>query len=426
MNIRSIFLLSALPLLVQAAADSPHEARSFNPHDVGNLMLIFNNIGSTFNIDRSIERGINTEQLPYLVERLDRTNEELQQHFNDQVFKIQTLDPLKHSFTFIQEQVAYLHKLYQALTIMRTAEDRDHLADSLRGALQEIPEKKKKELVKLFAPLLFQQLIDGHNGDDFIAMGELLKECKNNRFAAIILGLRHQDQAKRDLIAKLIFAQKANIEHALFQNIQADIEDPSKFGMQESRLGRIINSIHQAYKGDTSQYPPSWINTVPYLASGILSDTETNIYSAFQAKYYEKEGMTHQQDLQEILQKHTYTTQQDIKHFISQLERYVYQIDYYRPKWNFTWGVTQSSDTLRYSDHLEISQKMLKHLQTLYPGIVSELDEQIMLHNPQDPYDLMIKIQAQGFEAVLSGIRRELKEMQRASIQSEHSEFEVV
>ena len=388
-------------------------------YDVGTIKPISTLIAVAFNVDYSIERGVNNPALATLKGRLNGVNEILRAHHNNPEFEQQTVAPLEGSFTFLQKTVADFNRLHRVFNAVRGARDPASLA-GLSADLRGLSDSKQEAVGTSITPILFAQLAQDPNGDDLIEMGDLFNACKNNRCAAIALGLEQQ----KDLIAKLILATKSETTSGLLQAMQLDIDDPTQFQFHEKRLGRIINAIHEKQKNDSSVYPEKWIQTVQTSAWGILGQEGNKIYEDFQKIFDLNVNNTVPEELADILCNHNYTTHSLAKRFLSRLERYKYQLEYLRPSSNLTIGLSTFTDSARYDDHKKITTKLIDHLHSLYPGIVTALDEARM--DQQDPYDLMVKLQAQGFQAVISGIRNELKGIKRKSVQEENQDFAVL
>ena len=393
-----------------------------DPTDVRSIMNLYTQITGTFNVDHSIEEGINDQELVSLNKRLNETNTALSTyHYYDPKFEQQVLNPLRGVHLALQTNIAYLHCLHRGLRVVRTNDDDPAaLCSNLHEELSQLSDEQNGRLAQCFAPLIFKQLHTEHKGVDFSTMGSLLTTCNDNKYAAVVYGLKHQDPEPRNLIGRLILAQKAPIETQLLKTMQADIDAPDGLPFHQKELGSIVIKILENQKNGSK--PQSWVKTVPWLASSIFNENENSIYTAFQGVFQSKEGQTVAHDLQELLSSHHCTTHEDVKHFLSQLERYDHQLES-RPPINLTLGFTALTDSARYSDHKEITKKLIAHLHSLYLGIMTDLDDQIMLHTQPNPYDLMVQLPALGYAAVISGIRNELEEIKRESVQEENPDF---
>lgn len=428
MHKRYTILFSLLFAPTLQAADPyalQHGTHSPDSTDVRSIMNLYTQIAGVFNVDHSIENGINAQELELLNQRLDGTNNTLSAYHNDPEFNQQVLEPLRGTHQTLQKNIAYLHCLHSALRVVRTNDDSATMCSNLHEELSGLTDEQNGRLAQGFAPFIFKQLLADSKGDDFITMGGLLRACDDNKYAAVVYGLKHQDSEYRNLIGRLIFAQKAPIETQLLNTMQADIDAPDGLLFHQNRLGGIVTKIQKKQKSDSSVYPEKWVAGVSSTAWGILGQEGNEIYADFQNIFDLELNNTVPKQLETILSEHNYTTHKSIKNFLSRLERYKYQLES-RPSANFSLGLTKFTDSARYDDHKKITTKLIGHLNQLYPGIVTELDEQIMLHGQQDSYDLMVKMQAQGYEAIISGIRNELKEITRKSVQEENPDFTVL
>lgn len=376
-----------------------------NKLDAREAMQLFTQTTGTFNIGKSIAKGINEQELPALEKRIEKTNEILlNKHQHDrQIFEKQTLAPLRGAFNFIKEKVTNYHQLYQTLV-----EKEDY----------EWDENKISDLAKLFenkpdlSSKLYNQVVKQGNTATLSAMAALLMAAQDDKNRALLLAIK--STATRNMIGL------ADRQKLLVELIEQDIQDPSQFKHQLAVLGRIIKNISAQARNNLSSYPETWTNSIQMTAWGILKNpVRDTIYEKFRNVFNQKNTYTINDDLEKILNEHQYTDIDEINGFVSELERYKYQLENYRLNTNITWGLSRFSDAARYKEHLDITTKLLQHLRDIYPSTMSDLDKQIQLQGAYDPFELLILMRASGLEAVILSIIHETKEMRRAYIELE-------
>ncbi len=355
---------------------------------------MFIEITGAFNINNSIRKGVDENIFNQL-----KTS--LKEH---KIPNVQVEKSLQGAFEFVNEKVRDYHQLYQTL-IGEVDTDWD---------INQI-----KKLAKLFknkpdfATKLYDQSVKQGDFNALATMTQFLKQANNNKSNALLLVIKFP---KSRSMIPVVYRRKLLVE--LVEQDFLQFED------QRAKLGRIIQEISAKAREDSSIYPELWIKSVPWSANDILKGrVRYAIYEEFRKKFNSiiqltdklekyKQMLSLKGDLKSILARHKHASDEDIKILISQLERYRYQIENYRPKLNLTWGISTLTDSARYQDHLAVSTELLQLLRELYPSIISDLDSRLQMAGKYNSSDLSVLAQAGGYDAVIFGIIKEVKKIE--------------
>ncbi len=384
-------------------------------------MQLFTQITGTFNVNKSIAKGAAKTELPALKQRIKNAKTILlgkatkmnshKKSFRDicnkksfrDIFKQQTLAPLQRAFEFVNKKVSDYHQLYQTLIQKEDTEWNAKQLLSLAKLFENKPEMSTK---------LYNQIVKAGDTATLAAMAEFRKKTDDDKNKAIILAVK--SPKSRYMIPETYRLR------LLVNLIEQDINDPSQFDFQRTALGRIIKGISSKVRETSATYPEAWTNTIPVKTFTFNDQALSSIYKAFQNTYTQKNELTRKDDLKEIFNKHKAFDEDSIKPFISLLEKYQYHLENYRPvNWNISWAFTRLGDTMQYAQHLKITKKLLQHLRELYPSIMSDLDDQLQLHGKYTPTDQFILMQALGYDAILLGVIKEVRELKRQYIEKE-------